>query len=74
VEPPRTLDDVRKLISRPFSAEENGSATSSISEKEKTNELNKLIVGIGVEKHTPHPHPHPPTEEKSNIMYVPICL
>lgn len=72
MEPPRTLDDVRKLISRPFSAEENGSATSSISEKEKTNELNKLIVGTGVEKHTPPPHP--PTEEKSNIMYVPICL
>ena len=64
MEPPRTLDDVRKLISRPFYAEENGSIPLSVSEKEGAG-LTKLIVGTGVEK---HPHP-PPLEEKSNIMY-----
>jgi hypothetical protein len=51
VEPPRTLDDVRRLISRPFAGDEH-SETSSIKEKSDhpaANSLGKLIVGSGVE-------------------------
>jgi len=54
-DPPKTLDDVRKLIQRPFTADESPSETNT----EKA--LNKLIVGTGE---------HKVVEERGNIMYL----
>jgi hypothetical protein len=62
VEPPRTLDDVRKLITRPFSADE----TTNDTKEKDVGTLGRLIVGTGektvVEK--------PTNEERGNLMYL----
>ena len=54
-DPPKTLDDVRKLIQRPFSSDDH--AATEI--KDEKSGLNKLIVGTGEQKHV---------EERGNIM------
>lgn len=66
VEPPRTLDDVRRLISRPFMTEDH---TDPAKEKfDLPNSLGKLIVGSSAD------HKTPSTDEgRGNIMYV-ICF
>ena len=64
VEPPRTLDDVRKLISRPFTVEEN---TSDLEKepRDAPNSLSKLIVGTAVD--------HKPDDPgRGNLMYFPF--
>ena len=72
VEPPRTLDDVRRLISRPFAGEDH-SETSSLKEKSDSaaaaNSLGKLIVGSG----TDHKSSSDDTA-RPNIMYTGISL
>lgn len=61
VEPPRTLEDVRKLISRPFT--EDPTTT-----KEPTN-ISKLIVGSGAVDHKPD------DQGRGNLMYLfPLVL
>ena len=68
MDPPRTLDDVRKLISRPFTAGEQD-VESSLSRKSESpsgksespsRPLSKLIVGMGEHK--------PSVEERGNLM------
>jgi hypothetical protein len=65
VDPPRTLDDVRRLISRPFTTDDHTETT-----KEKfdfPNPLGKLIVGSSTD------HKTPGTDEgRGNIMYL-LC-
>lgn len=63
VDPPRTLDDVRKLISRPFSASEEVESSSSGKSESPSRPLSKLIAGTGERKH--------PVEERGNLMYFP---
>ena len=70
VDPPRTLDDVRRLISRPFSSE----YTESPKDHPST-PLSKLIVGTGVEKPIPQtPSHHPEDSSRTNLMFFPISL
>lgn len=62
VDPPRTLEDVRKLISRPFTADEAETKES------RESPISKLIVGTGVD------HKPLPVEDsgRGNLMYFPI--
>jgi hypothetical protein len=64
VEPPRTLDDVRKLIGRPFQADE-----TEIKEKPDTASLSRLIVGSGTDKPIDKPINE---EQRGNLMYTPL--
>jgi hypothetical protein len=66
VDPPKTIDDVRRLISRPFQGDDP-------EQKEKvdsttTGGISRLIVGSGVE------HKTIPVEDsgRGNLMYVPF--
>jgi len=63
VEPPRTLDDVRKLVTRPFSAEE----TSTPSEKSEGSGIGRLIVGSGESKNV-----HSDDSNRGNLLYSPL--
>ena len=62
-DPPKTLDDVRKLIQRPFLNDEVIPTEPEKINNEKT--INKLIVGTGE---------HKPQEERGNIMYKPLRM
>jgi hypothetical protein len=64
VDPPKTIDDVRRLISRPFQADE-----AELKEKPDINTtggISRLIVGSGIE------HKTPSSEDtgRGNLMYV----
>ena len=65
VEPPRTLDDVRRLISRPFVADEQ-TETSPKEKSDTPTPLGKLIVGTAADHKTGSDD-----SARGNLLYSP---